>query len=124
MKKVVIDTSVIIDHTRANKGDLLKIIKSNSQIYIPMIAISELWAGKSMADLEDSKRVENLISVFSKIDMDEGSAKKAGEILRNNSSLGVADAIVAAIALKIGGCVATNNTKHFSKIKNLKLYSK
>lgn len=124
MKKVVLDTSVIIDFTRANKGDLLSLIKSRSQLYIPMIVISELWAGKSMNDEKEVQDVEVLIDGFSKIDLDENAAKMVGEILRNNNVVGVVDAIVAACTIKLDAYLATNNTKHFSKIKNLKLYSR
>lgn len=122
MKKVVLDTSVIIDFTRANKGDLLSLIKSQSQLYIPMVVISELWAGKSMNDTNEAKNVETLIEGFSKIDLDEESAKIVGKILRNNNTVGVVDAIVATCAIKLDAYLATNNIKYFSKIKNLKLW--
>ena len=120
--KIIIDTSVIIDHTRANKGVLLRLISSGVQIYIPMVVISELWAGVSMNDKNNEKKIEKLIERFIEVDLSKESAKKAGELLRNNKLMETIDAIIAATALELGAQVATSNKKHFSKIKNLKLY--
>ena len=120
--KIIIDTSVIIDHTRASKGVLLKLISSGAQIYIPMVVISELWAGVSMNDKNNEKKIEKLIERFIEVYLSKESAKKAGELLRNNKLMETIDAIIAATALELGAQVATSNKKHFSKIKNLKLY--
>lgn len=123
MNKIIIDTSIIIDHTRANKGILLKVISSGAQIYIPMVVISELWAGSSMNDRNNENKIEKLIERFIEVDLSKESAKNTGKLLRDNRLLGTIDAIIAATALEIGACVATSNKKHFSKINGLKLYS-
>ena len=48
--KIIVDTSVIIDHTRANLGSFSQLISDsrfgNCDLYIPSVVVTELWSGK------------------------------------------------------------------------------
>lgn len=123
--KIVIDTSVFIDFSRARLGlfkELINKSKENIDLYTPTVVISEFWAGDDMNNKNNIKNAEKLFEKVIKIPLDEKIAKKAGELMRKKEIFGF-DAIVAATALELDAQVATNNTKHFTKIKNLKLYS-
>ena len=122
--KIVIDTSVFIDFSRARVGifkELINQSKKGVDLYIPTIVISEFWAGDDMNIEENVRNAEKMFSRITKIPLSEDIAKKAGILMREKEVIGF-DAIVAATALELGARVATSNQKHFSKIKNLKLY--
>lgn len=119
--KVVIDSSIIIDFTRAGLGVLEFLVELKKadkvEILIPTIVVAELWAGQDIA--EDD--LEKLLSGFIQVELTEKIAKKTGEILRGKLASGF-DAIIAATALECGAQLATRNTKHFVGIKNLKIF--
>lgn len=124
--KIVIDTSVFIDFSRARVGlfkELITKSKENVDLYTPTVVMLEFWAGEDMNNKTNIKNAEKLFEKIIKIPLDEDIAKRAGELMRAKEVFGF-DSIVAATALRIGAQVATSNTKHFSKIKNLKFYSK
>lgn len=125
--KIVVDTSVIIDYLRSRSGILTLLVNNNKEgrldLYMPTVVITELWAGKDSKDELKTSKLEKVIKIFKIIDLNSNIAKTTGILLRDRISSGF-DAIVAATALEIGAQVATSNIKHFSKIKNLKLYSK
>ena len=125
MVKIIVDTSVIIDYTRANVGPLSQLIKDSKSgacnLYMPAVVVAELWSGKETENNKNANRLEKLLELFKIIDLDRKIAKNSGIISRDCHVSGF-DAIVAATALEIGAEVATSNIKHFSEIKNLKLY--
>lgn len=126
MTKVVVDTSIVIDFTRAGVGqffDLMKAAKAGEiEIFIPTAVILELWAGKTMKLLKNQKEADKLFSGIKRVDLTEAIAKLAGELVRQNSSIQPMDAIIAASALENEAYLATGNRRHFSRVKNLKLF--
>ena len=46
----------------------------------------------------------------------------AGELLRNNSTVAIGDALIAATCLENKLELMTNNQKDFRKVKNLKFF--
>lgn len=126
MTRVVVDTSIVIDFTRAGVGqffDLMEMAKSGEiEILIPTVVILELWAGKTMKLPKNQKEADELLSGIKRIDLTETIAKLAGELVRQNSFIQPMDAIIAASALESGAYLATGNRRHFSRVKNLKLF--
>ena len=126
MTKVVIDTSIIIDFTRAGTGqlpDLIEAAKSDEiELFIPTVVILELWTGKSMQQSKNTAAAEKLFSGIKRIDLVESIAKLAGKLLRKNLLTGPMDAIIAASALELNAKLATGNRRHFEKVKNLRLF--
>lgn len=126
MTKVVIDTSIIIDFTRAGTGqlpDLIEAAKSDEiELFIPTVVILELWIGKSMQQSKNTVAAEKLFSGIKRIDLVESIAKLAGKLLRKNLLTGPMDAIIAASALELNAKLATGNRRHFEKVKNLRLF--
>ncbi|MEK7168508.1 MAG: PIN domain-containing protein [Patescibacteria group bacterium] len=122
--KIVVDTSVLIDFSRAHTGLFKELIvqsQKGADLYTPTVVMTEFWAGDDMKNESNVKSAERIFSRLIKMPLSEEIAKKAGELIRKKDAFGF-DAIVAASALKIDAQVATSNTKHFSKIKNLKLW--
>jgi len=125
MKKIVIDTSVLIEFARTKKGGYLKLKKLAGQgkvlLFTPTIVVFEFWSGDSMNKSENRQKGEEIFLGIEKIGLDEGIAKRAGELFRKEH-VDSFDAIVASTALGLDACLATENIRHFSKIKGLKLY--
>ncbi|OGM32470.1 hypothetical protein A2803_03295 [Candidatus Woesebacteria bacterium RIFCSPHIGHO2_01_FULL_44_21] len=125
MRKIVIDTSVFIDFARAKTGlypQLFELFRDGiCELYVPTVVIFELWAGSSMSKKTIVDETVRMLSKIKRVELDEKIAKKTGEIIRQKQIRGF-DAIVAASALELGAEVATQNEKHFRKVKGLKLY--
>ena len=124
--KVVLDTSVLIDHFRAGEGPVSSIIQSRKKgevdIFIPSIVVAELWAGRSMSRKQEALKVERFIGLFDVVSLDMVIAKLAGELRRKNLVPGF-DSIIAATALHLDAALATGNRKHFEKVKGLRFFA-
>ncbi|OGD54845.1 hypothetical protein A3J78_00830 [Candidatus Beckwithbacteria bacterium RBG_13_35_6] len=126
MKKLVVDTDIIIDYLRQiNQETLLKgfLQNKNLKIYIAAIAITELWKGDNITKLQEKNQVEGLLSKLKIIIADKKISQKAGEILRKYHHLMLADALVAATAIVENAELVTFNKKHFNKVEKMKLYN-
>lgn len=125
MVRVVVDSSILIEKIRWGSkyyDQLLELEKLGEIIiYIPVVVITELWAGKSMFRKKDSQIVEHLISTMRRIDIDERIARLSGELVRSVNIQPI-DALIAASAVINDSQLATLNTKHFKNINGLKLY--
>src|SRR3989338_3780434 len=115
--KIVIDTSVFIDYSRASRGVYPVLLEGASDrkynLYIPTVVITEFWSVESMGLASKKKLAEKLFSGIGRIDLNEVVAKLVGELVRKNIVSGF-DAIIAATALQVDAFLATSNEKHFS----------
>lgn len=123
--KLVVDTSILIDHLRGGDTwlDCLNRVKEDATLYIPTIVIFELFSGKSTARPDVAKRIRDVLNQFQRVELTEAIAHRAGELYRDiTHTLGVPDYIIAATALDIGADVVTLNRKHFTKVPGLRIY--
>lgn len=123
--RVVVDTSILIDHLRGGTiwKAIVKKMEKDTEFFIPSIVFFELFSGISTKDLYIAAKIDKLTANFQRIDLSEEVAKNAGKIYRDISiTLEVPDYIIAASALTIGGVVVTLNKRHFEHIPNLSLY--
>lgn len=127
MKKILVDTSVIIDYTRRQdkeKSLFVKLAYEKYGLYISIITHTELYAGKSVWEKREAQHaLETLLSGLNIISMSEVISKKAGEI-RAKQNIRFLDAIIAATAIANSLDLVTLNTKDFVGIKGLRLYGK
>ena len=123
MKKILIDTSVLIEYLRLkNKTTSYeKIIAANWKPVFNFITVAELWAGKSAWESRNKTQLlENLLSGAIIILPLKSSLKKAGKI-KAQYNISLPDAFIASCAIEKKLILATLNTKDFAKIKGLKL---
>ena len=123
--KIVIDSSIIIDYLRDGTKwqDFLNEALRDSELFLPTIVIFELFSGKSTKKSSTAKGILNLLKQFTKIELTETIAIKAGELYRDiGTHIDAEDYIIAASALGIGGTVLTLNKKHFQQISGLQIY--
>lgn len=125
--RLVVDTSVLIDHLR--KGIAWKTVlaeiegRDDIELLIPTIVIFELFSGASSKNPAIQAEINNLLEDFRKIHLDEGIAVRAGELSRDiHRAIQAPDYIIAASAIEVGGAVVTLNRKHLEQIPGLDLY--
>lgn len=124
MKKVLLDTSVIVDFLRLKdkKNTLLaRLIKNNYELYISIITHAELYAGKSVWKSKNAlEELEVLFSGMEVLPISTKISEKSGE-LKAAYDTNLLDAIIAATCISHNLDLATKNIKDFSKIINLNL---
>ena len=126
MAKILIDTSIIIDHLRLkdkNQTILYKLFQSKYNLFASILTHTETYAGKSIWEKEAARsQLKNVLSGIKIIPLEEDVSEKAGEI-STQYNLEIIDAIIAATALENKLTLATLNTKDFKNIKGLKLFT-
>ena len=126
MRKVLVDSDVVIDFLRQPKKEtLLRALLEDKKkkIFIAAVSITELWKGKSVEKKEKRQRVERFLKKVKLVVADRKISQQAGDLLRKCPFLMLGDSLIAATCLVKGFRLATFNKKHFQEIKNLKFYS-
>ncbi|MCH7640776.1 type II toxin-antitoxin system VapC family toxin [Patescibacteria group bacterium] len=125
MKKVLLDTDVLIDELRQpEKETIYKTLKAQKyKLYVCAITVTELWAGESITKPKGKRLVSKILKEVSIVPLSNQILRRAGEKLRKNKNLYLADAMVAATALIKKLPLVTLNIRHFQHIKGLKLYT-
>ena len=121
MERVALDTSACIELFKGNPLIASFMQKSPSlKPCLPSVAFFELMLRTYR--IED---VEAFASQAELLSFDESAARKSAEISKELGSyseiVGSRDIFIAATAIVNGCALVTFNTKHFSRIKGLKL---
>lgn len=126
MKKLILDTSILIDHLRRKDRVhtiLAEITRAGYEGAISIITHTELYAGKSVWQDESLKMIlDKLCSGFNIIQIDIHLSESAGKI-RAYYNLSLGDSIIAATAIENDYELVTLNEKDFKKIPDLKLFN-
>lgn len=120
---ILIDTDVIIDHLRGfeDSKKLLKEVElGNFLAYFSAITEAELYSGQRMGVRSERRKMDRLLKIMHRIDVNSEVARKAGEI-RRKYGVELPNAIIAATAFIIRAELVTRNTKHYKSIKKIKL---
>jgi tRNA(fMet)-specific endonuclease VapC len=97
------------------------------QICICNITIAELYFGayNSQRVAENLTRAEDFIQNINVISLDDNALKQFGEVKaelrRRGQPITDFDLLIASVALTRNYILVTNNTRHYSRISNLKL---
>lgn len=123
MKKVLVDTSVLIEFLRIRKKKTVyeEILRQKWLPVISFITSAELWAGRSVWENKKKKEIlENLLSGIEIIFPSLDTLKLSGK-LKVTYNISLSDAFIAACALENRLSLITLNFKDFKKIKQLKI---
>ena len=123
MRRVVIDTDIIIDHLHAveEAEKIIEKVRDRELMgYISAITELELLSGRECKNLEKRRKILELLRIFSKINVDNKIAEKAAEF-RRNYGVGTMDCIIASTAYYQKSILLTRNVKEFKKIKEIKV---
>jgi|SRR3989344_4226992 len=126
---VCLETSFIIDLLRgkaAVKNIKEEIDRTEIRLTIAAPSVMELWVGaliSGQSEKEKSK-INELLHSLEILDLDEQSAKEAGEIeaelIKKGLPIEAEDIMIAAIA-RINNEKIITRDEHFARISNLKL---
>lgn len=119
--KVVLDTSVLVDHLRAS-DPATEYLAS----LVDRPACSEISRIEVIQGLRSAERnaAERLFAVIAWIPVSEAVARRAGELgrqwRRSHPGIGVADLAIAATTEQVEATLATRNLKHFPMFEGLR----
>ena len=127
MIKVIVDTSVIIDHLRGISPDFKTLEtlqrQQSIELCIPHVVIIELFTGRNAKKKRVRDGLDALLSGLDVVGLSVASAKKAGELLRTYVQVpDPFDAIIAALAWEHDAQIATHNQRHFRHIPSITLF--
>jgi predicted nucleic acid-binding protein len=120
MKRLLIDTDVIID---ALRGSLVAhhFIESNvDRVCLSVITVTEIYAG--IRGEAERQAVERFFSAFLLLDVTPSIAQKAGHWISQfgrSHAVELPDALIAGTAAEHGLEMKTLNIKHFPMFKGL-----
>lgn len=125
MKKLLIDTSVIIDFLRRKDKEATLLYKiSHNYLYMSIVTHTEIYSGKSVWEKEKAKEeVHELFSGLTILPLIPEISKVAGHVKAYNHDSSILDCIIAATALVHDIELATLNVKDFEKIKGIHLFN-
>lgn len=97
-----------------------------SDVCTSSIVVGEIELGLARRSSRTLRRVTNrLFEILAVAPYDGDAAKRYGKLaaslLERGTPIGVEDTMVAAHALSLGLALVTHNTRHFSRVRGLKL---
>ena len=126
--KYLLDTNICVYWLKGNEHIEQKVLSVGiDNIFISFVTVSELYYGayKSERVDENLAMMRKLTDRINVIDSDDAISKAFGNLNASLESAGLiiddADMFIAVCALVHGLTMVTNNTKHFKRIKELKL---
>ena len=121
MAKYLLDSDVLIWLLRGRPQTIQRIESLEGPFCVSVISRAEIWAG---AKDSDQRQIEEMFFSLTVYSVDESVADLAGQFLRQyrkrNQSIQLADAFIAATAVKHSLTLFTYNVSHFS-MSELKL---
>lgn len=122
-----LDTDIVIEYLKGNRIVVNKIEYTKEQLYITPITLLELYYGayRSTQVEKHLKEVRELLELFSVLEMDSRVYEEFGKIKAQLQEEGKVidnfDLLIGVTCRIHNARLVTNNTKHFSKIKNLNI---
>jgi len=124
MKKVLVDTNILIDYVNGYNDELgqlfIKKETKDMELYLNPVILCEFLNDRGLKNKEKMKTAIEFIDLFQIADINKKTGVIAGELLRNNTVDVLADAFIAAVCLQYNLFLFTNNKKDFQKVKELK----
>jgi tRNA(fMet)-specific endonuclease VapC len=124
---MIADTDVLIDFLegRSPTAERLALELDRGQLRTTVISRFELLAGAKTGPQQ--KVVGALLAALPSLPLDEQAADRAAEIRRglerDGVGIGMADSLIAGIALVHDGILLTRNRRHFERVSGLTLGS-
>ena len=121
MKKILVDTNILIDYSK-NKGKLLEEYnEENWELWINPVVVAEFLNDRWLMSRAKQKKAENFIGLFKCLEINKEEGIKTGELIRTGMVDSLGDALIAATCLTETMPLLTKNQKHFKKVKGLQV---
>jgi predicted nucleic acid-binding protein len=125
-ERLLIDTSILIDHLRKTQKDKTLFYQLASQYDCLISAITEFEFSIGSTP-QNRQFTEELLQRLPVLPFDSICVKTAAEIYRDlkakNQLISLPDIFIAATAITHDIQLLTLNRKHFDRVENLKLYT-
>ena len=123
--RLVLDTSVLIDHLRGRPREATELIPDalarGDELWSSEVVRAEVLAGMRPGEERETRA---LLSLVSWVGVDEGVAETAGALgrryLKSHPGIDIADLLVAALAEHLDAELKTTNVKHYPMFKGLR----
>jgi tRNA(fMet)-specific endonuclease VapC len=124
MAVFIADTDVLVDFLRgAGEAERISVEITTGRLCVTAITAFELWAGAK--NPRQAAMVKSLIAALTILPLDGSSANRAAEIYRSlllaGETIGMADSLIAGIALDRDAILITRNRKHYQRVPGLRL---
>lgn len=122
---IIADTDVLIDFLAGTQpiADQVKAYAASDTLQTSVITCFELLSGAR--DSKRGDRVRRLVAAIPVLPLDREAATRAADVRQRLAStgtpIGMADSLIAGIALVNGLPLLTRNRKHFEKVEGLRL---
>jgi tRNA(fMet)-specific endonuclease VapC len=123
--RILLDTSVLIDalRNRNNRRELLVgLLEAHHTLATTVLNVAEIYAGMRQTEKVGT---ELLLSGLVCFDLNERAAQRGGQLKytwsKRGKTLGLTDALIAAVAIEEQCALLTDNQKHFP-MRELQLY--
>ena len=121
--RLVLDSSVVIDHLRDHAGATNLIerrARAGDQLWGVVITRAEVLAGMWPAEREATLRLLDLMSWLEiDIDLADEAASLVREHRKTHPGLQLADCLIAAGVRRLGGVLLTQNVRHCPMFEGL-----
>jgi predicted nucleic acid-binding protein len=121
--KVVVDTSVLIDHLRgvpAAVDVLVEAVRRGDELWSVAAVRTEVLVGMRPTEAAPTHA---LLDQFHWLDVDPALADRAGELgrryLRSHPGVDTVDCLIAAAVQSLGARLLTTNVRHFPMFEDL-----
>jgi hypothetical protein len=118
----LVDTDVLVEYLRGSERAVGFLEGLEGELLISAITVAELFSGTR--DTEERDALEQFLLAFQVVPIAEELAKEGGVLRRKyhaSHGLGLADALIAATAIKESAQLITFNRRHFPMVQNLKV---
>jgi predicted nucleic acid-binding protein len=121
--RIVLDSSVIIDHLRGNAGAraaVSKRIDRGDQLWGIVVTRAEVLAGmRSSERFETLRLLDRIRWLEIDVDLADDAGALARRFRRSHPGLQLADCLIAAGTRKLGASLLTQNVRHFPMFEGL-----
>lgn len=119
---LLVDTDILIDYLRGSELAARFFAETQGHLLISAISVAELYAG--VKGEEEQAKLANFVASFEIVEIDLSIARQGG-LFRNqffkSHGVGIADALIAASAVRCAAQLVTLNQKHFPMLSDLKI---
>jgi predicted nucleic acid-binding protein len=123
--KLLLDTDVLIEYLRGKNNAAEYLESLEDEALLSVITIAELYAGTK--DQSEKNALDDFFKIFTIIPVDYSIAKLGGELKKQygkSHGTGLADALIAATAIKQNATLISFNTRHFPMLNAKSPYAR
>ena len=119
-RSILLDTDILVDFLRGHSKAVAFVKAHSERIILSSIVVAELYAG--VKGEAEQAALDNFVSLFPVVPVDAEIAKAGGIYKRDyakSHGVGLADAMLVAVAEAEHAELKTLNTKHYPMLKDL-----